>query len=244
MDKSRRNGRSLQYEPLESREMMAVVTGALKNGVLKITGTKYADTVNFAQVNGSIIVAGVGAWSADQVNSIVINLKKGSDALSLDSIANGGWEALAEYTTVSSAKYENDLVHLANGHDVSLSGAGTKTLIVTNTGAASLNGQVLSWNTPTPPAPTPPAPTPPAPTPPAPTPNWFDSHVIDTALRDLGHNLYTDGLIDRNDMISLLRSAEDGSVVDATELTDLRTISSTTTLFDSADYVGKLSAML
>jgi hypothetical protein len=57
----------------------------------------------------------------------------------------------------------------------------------------------------------------------------------------LGHNLYTDGLIDRNDMISLLRNAEDGSIIDATELTDLRTIATSTTLFGSYDYVWKLS---
>jgi hypothetical protein len=229
---------------------MMAVTGSLKNGVLNISGSKYADTANFAQVNGNIIVFGVGSWSAAQVNSIVIDLKKGRDTVSLNSIANGGWETLAEYTTVIAAKNENDLVHLANGHDVSLNGS-KKTLVVTPNGSASLNGQVLSWYTPTPPAPTPPAPTPPAPTPPTPTPpaptppspttNWFDSHVLDTALRDLGHNLYTDGLIDRNDMISLLRNAEDGSIIDATELTDLRTIASSTTLFGSYDYVWKLS---
>ena len=54
MEKSGRNGRSLQYEPLEAREMMAV-TGSLNNGVLKITGSKYADQVNFEQNSGSII---------------------------------------------------------------------------------------------------------------------------------------------------------------------------------------------
>jgi hypothetical protein len=77
--------------------------------------------------------------------------------------------------------------------------------------------------------------------PPDPT-NWFDSHVIDAALRSLGHSLYTDGLIDRNDMISLLRNAEDGSVVDSTELADLRSIASNTTLFGTSDYVWKLSS--
>lgn len=220
---------------------MMAVTGSLKNGILKIAGSKYADTVNFAQVNGTIVVVGCGSWSAAQVNSIVIDLKKGADTVSLNSIANGGWEALAEYTTVKAAKNENDLVHLANGHDVALNGS-AKTLIVAPNGSATLNGQLLSWNTPTPPAPTPPTPTPPAPTPPSPSTNWFDSHVIDTALRDLGHNLYTDGLIDRNDMISLLRNAEDGNVVDATELTDLRAITSSTTLFGSFDYVWKLSS--
>jgi hypothetical protein len=209
---------------------MMAVTGSLKNGILNIRGSKYADTANFAQVNGNIIVFGAGSWSAAQVNSIVIDLKKGNDTVSLNSIANGGWEALAEYTTVTAAKNENDLVHLANGHDVSLNGS-KKTLVVTANGSAILNGQLLSWYTPTPPAPTPPSP----------SANWFDSHVLDTALRDLGHNLYTDGLIDRNDMISLLRNAEDGGVVDATELTDLRTIASSATLFGSYDYVWKLS---
>jgi hypothetical protein len=238
VDKSRRTGRSLQYEPLEAREMMAVVTGALKKGVLKITGTKYADTVNVAQTNGMIHIAGVGTWSAGQVNSITIDLGKGNDTLSLNSLANGGTESLSKYITFSAAKKENDLVHLANGHDVSITGATKHTLIVTQSGTASLNGQLLSWNTPTPPAPTPPTP----PAPPSPSTNWFDTHVLDTALRDLGHNLYTDGLIDRNDMISLLRSAEDGSVVDATELTDLRTITSDTALFGSSDYVWKLSS--
>jgi hypothetical protein len=235
VDNSRRTGRSLQYEPLEAREMMAV-TGSLKYGVLKIGGSKYADTVNVVQVNGWICVAGVGNWSAAQVNSIVIDLKKGADTISLNSLANGGWEALSENVTITTRKYDNDLVHLADGHDVALNGS-AKTLFVSSNGSASLNGQVLSWNTPTPPAPTPPAPTPPSP-----SPNWFDTHVLDTALRDLGHNLYTDGLIDRNDMISLLRNAEDGSVVDATELTDLRTITSSTTLFGSSDYVWKLSS--
>ena len=42
------------------------------------------------------------------------------------------------------------------------------------------------------------------------TTNWFDTHIIDAALKSLGHSLYTDGLINRSDMIALLRSAEDG----------------------------------
>ena len=174
---------------------MMAVTATLKGGVLKVKGTKHADTVNFAQVNGSIIIAGCGAWSANQVNSIVIDLKKGNDTVSLNSIANGGWEALAEDTTIRAAKNQNDLVHLATGHDVLLNGS-PKSLVVTPSGAVSLNGQVLTWNDSTPP----------------PSTNWFDTHVIDSALRTLGHNLYTDGLIDRNDMISLLRNAEDDSL--------------------------------
>ena len=219
---------------------MMAVTGTLKNGVLKIDGTKYADTVNFNQSNGIITVSGVaGSWSAAQVTSIVINLGKGNDVLSFDSLANGGAEALAENITVTAAKKENDLVHLANGHDVSLIGPIKHTLTVSSTGTATLNGQVLSWDNPTPPDPTPPDPNPPAP-----TPNWFDSHVIDTALRSLGHDLYTDGRIDRNDMVSLLRNVEDGGIIDSTELTDLRAIVANTSLFGTSDYIWTLSGYI
>ena len=79
-------------------------------------------------------------------------------------------------------------------------------------------------------------------TPAPPSTNWFDSHVTDAALRSLGHNLYTDNLIDRNDMISLLRNAEDGSLIDATELADLRAIVANTALFGTLDYVDQLAA--
>lgn len=222
--------------------MMAVTGSLSKKGVLKITGSKYADTVNLAQTNGNIVLVGFGYWSGNLVNSITIDLKKGYDTLSLDSTANGGSQALSEYITVTAAKKETDLVHLAGGHDVSFSGAKKSSLVVTTNGTASLNGQVLNWNNPSPPAPTPPAPTPP--TPPAPNSNWFDSNVVDTALRDLGHNLYTDGLINRTDMISLLRDAEDGGSIDSTELTDLRNIVSNTSLFGSSDYVWKLSSYI
>lgn len=232
MDSSRRNGRSLQYEPLESREMMAI-TATLDAGVLTVSGTKKANQVDFRQTAGVISINGVeGAWSADQINAIAINLGKGNDVLSFNSLANGGSESFSESFNVTSSK-GIDLVHLADGHDVMLYGIG-HTLAVDIAGTATLDGQALSWNTPTP--------TPdPSPSDTSTTPNWFDSHVVDAALRSLGHNLYADGRIDRNDMISLLRNAEDGSVIDATELTDLRAIASSTTLFGSFDYVWKLS---
>jgi Calpain family cysteine protease len=209
---------------------MMAVTGSLKNGVLNISGSKNADTVNFVQSNGFIVVAGVGTWSANQVNTIAINLGKGNDVVSFDSLANAGTEALAENFFVASSK-GTDLIHLADGHDVTLSGVG-HSLAVNIVGSATLDGQALTWSTPSPPSPSGGTTV---------TTNWFDSHVVDAALRSLGHNLYADGRIDRNDMISLLRNAEDGSVVDATELTDLRTIASNTTLFGSFDYVWKLS---
>jgi hypothetical protein len=49
-------------------------------------------------------------------------------------------------------------------------------------------------------------------------------------------------LIDRSDMIALLRSAEDSAVLDATELADLRAIVANTSLFGSLDYVTKLAS--
>jgi hypothetical protein len=216
---------------------MAVTATLGTNGVLNIFGSKYADQVYLNQTDGYIAVSGTNqVFAASQVSSIYIDLGKKNDVVSLNSLANGGNQALAEYAVVNAGKKQSDIVRFA-GHDVSLYGKVKQTLTVTTTGQVSLNGAVLSWSNPSPPAPDP---TPP--NPPSPTPNWFDSHVLDTALRDLGHNLYTDGLIDRNDMISLLRNAEDGSVIDSTELTDLRTITSNTTLFGSFDYVWKLSS--
>ena len=77
------------------------------------------------------------------------------------------------------------------------------------------------------------------PHPPAnPNPNWFDTNIQDAALRTLGSSLYIDSLISRADVLSLLNSAKDGSIVDATELADLRRIVDNASLF-GADYCGR-----
>ena len=246
MDKSRRNGRSLQYEPLEARQMMAVSATLTPSGVLNIYGSKKADQVYLNQTNGYISVGGTNqVFAASQISSIYIDMGKKNDVVSLNSLANGGNEAIGEYTVVKAGKKESDLVRFS-GHDVSLYGKVAQTLVMTTTGEVSLNGNVFSWSVPSPsPSPSPtPTPSPsPSPTPtPTPTQNWFDTNVVDTALRSLGSNLYTDGLIDRNDMISLLRNAGDGGAVDSTELTDLRNITSNTSLFGSLNYVWKLSS--
>src|SRR5262249_557439 len=47
-----------------------------------------------------------------------------------------------------------------------------------------------------------------------------------------------------NDMIALFRNTEDGGVIDATELTDLRSIVAATSLFGSLDYVDKLAGYI
>ena len=75
-------------------------TGVLKSGVLTVTGTNGNDNLKFAQVSGKIYISGVsGSFSASKVKSIVVRLQDGNDSVSLDSLANGGNQALAEAVT-------------------------------------------------------------------------------------------------------------------------------------------------
>lgn len=205
---------------------------SFSNGVLTVNGTNGNDSLKFLQSGGWFGLQGgvIGWFQASAVNSVVVNLRGGDDYVSLESTANGGGESLSSTFTVNSGA-GNESVHLDNGNDVAFNGTGHQ-LIATAAGLVTLDGQVIYGN---------PTPPPPPPPPPPPT-NWFDSNVIDSALRTLGHNLYTDGLIDRNDLISLLREAGDGSTVDATELTDLRAIVANTSMFGSAEYVWKLGS--
>ncbi|MFN7416238.1 MAG: C2 family cysteine protease [Dolichospermum sp.] len=86
------------------------------------------------------------------------------------------------------------------------------------------------------------APTPtPTPTPtPIPT-NWYSQNLLDAQIITLTRSLAADGNLSRNDMISIFRDAKDGGVIDASELTDLRTLVSNSTLFTMADSVKVLS---
>ena len=121
-------------------------------------------------------------------------------------------------------------VRLANGHDVAMTGAGHY--------AAS--GR--EWNRETrwpasdlasiPIHPNPPAP---------PNGNWFDTNIVDAALRTLGSSLYADNAINRSDMIALLQNVGDNGAVDATELSDLQKIVNTSTLFAGLGYVERLA---
>lgn len=218
--------RSLQFEPLERREVMAAaITASLNAGVLTVTGTTGNDQINFLQTSGRISVANVaGSWSAVDVKSIVVNSLAGNDVVSLNSAANGGAQALAEDFTVNGG-VGSDRVKLADGREVLFS---NQTFRLAS-GVATVNGQAI------------PAPTPAAPPKPA---SWFDLNVRDAALKSLGASLFNDGLIDRKDAIALFRSAQDGNVVDQTELTDLRAIAANTKLFGTLDYVGKLTSYI
>ncbi|MEX2317227.1 MAG: C2 family cysteine protease [Pirellulales bacterium] len=221
--------------------LATTLTAKLSAGVLTVTGTNGNDNIRFVQNSGRISILGrSGSWTASSVTSIVVQLQEGADNVSFNSQANGGNQTLAETITVRSG-HGSTTVRLANGHDVTFHGMG-HTLQISANGTATLDGVVLTWDDPTPnPDPDPdPDPTPdPDPSPPA--PNWFDSNVQDAALRSLGHNLYTDGLINRGDIVSLLRDAEDGGIIDATELTDLRAIAGASSLFGGAESVQKLT---
>lgn len=73
-------------------------------------------------------------------------------------------------------------------------------------------------------------------------PNWFDSAVVDEAMRSVGSSLYRDGLIDRGDMLALFQSCQDEGTVDAVEMNDLKSIVGNTTLFGSNDTLEKLTS--
>jgi hypothetical protein len=206
------------------------VVTSYKYGVLTVTGTNSGDHVALRQTNGKIYIAGVsGSWTASKVTSIVINLQNGNDSVSLNSLANGGNQALNKAITVRSGA-GNETVHLANGHDVDFAGPGHILTVSTN-GTVQLDGQTLTWNDPTPP-------------PPNPNPNWFDTYIQDAALRALGSSLYSDNLISRGDVLSLFNNAKDGSVVDSTELADLRRIVDNWSLFGSDEYTRTLTSYI
>jgi hypothetical protein len=209
------------------------VVASLKSGVLNVSATNGNDNIAFKQIGGKIWINGViGSWWASKVKSIVVNLQAGNDIVSLDSLANGGTQLMAENITVKSGS-GNSLVHLANGHDVSLNGPG-HTLVVWANGSATLDGQPLSWDNPAPdPDPTPDPPT-----------NWFNANIQDAALRSLGSSLYVDSVINRGDMLALFQNVQDGGAVDGTEFADLQRIVSNTTLFGTFDHVWKLTSYI
>ncbi|MCS6782793.1 MAG: C2 family cysteine protease, partial [Gloeomargarita sp. SKYG98] len=71
--------------------------------------------------------------------------------------------------------------------------------------------------------------------------DWFDQNLRDEGLRTITRQLALDGLLCRNDMIAILRNAQDGNVIDAHELTDLRTIVTNAARFRMPDHVRVLA---
>ena len=239
--------RRLNFESLETRDMMAGLAAYLNGGTLSVYGTSGSDNVTFRQSGGWIVVDGIyNVWSTAQVQSVHVYLRGGSDVVTLNGLTEN---------TVVVAGGGSETVRFGDGSQVSFSG-GRDMLTVSNGTLAKLNGKTVYDKSaptppkppapkppaPTPPAPTPPAPSPPAPSPPSPVSNWFTANVYDAALRALGSTLYADAIISRADMIALFDSAEDNGNVDSTELSDLRTIVANTTLFAGAEHVWKLAS--
>ena len=71
--------------------------------------------------------------------------------------------------------------------------------------------------------------------------DWYSQNLQDAQIITLTSSLAADGNLSRNDMIAIFRDAKDGSVINANELTDLRTLVSNSTFFTMADSVKVLS---
>jgi len=71
--------------------------------------------------------------------------------------------------------------------------------------------------------------------------DWFSQTFQTQKIADLVRTLDSDGSLSRNDMISIFRATEDGNLIDAGELTDLRAIVSNATQLGMANYVKVLA---
>ncbi len=71
--------------------------------------------------------------------------------------------------------------------------------------------------------------------------DWFSLNLKDKELIALSRTLASDGQLSRSDMMAIFRNAEDGNVVDANELTDLRTLVSNVSRFYVEDAVRVLA---
>lgn len=71
--------------------------------------------------------------------------------------------------------------------------------------------------------------------------DFFSGNIRDAQLQTIARNRAADGTLERNDMLAILRDAQDSSVIDAIELTDLRTLVANSARFRLPDYVEYLS---
>ena len=71
--------------------------------------------------------------------------------------------------------------------------------------------------------------------------DWFDQNIQDTGIRAATRLRFADNVLDRNDIISILRETKDNSVVDATEVKDLRTLVSNASYLKIPEHVRVLA---
>jgi hypothetical protein len=71
--------------------------------------------------------------------------------------------------------------------------------------------------------------------------DWYGQNLRDAGIASLTRSLAADGSLSRNDILSIFRNAQDGSLIDSNEQGDLRTIVSNSTRFVLTDSVRYLS---
>lgn len=70
---------------------------------------------------------------------------------------------------------------------------------------------------------------------------WLDMVIQDVQLREVVKSSFSDSVIDRNDVIKILRSSSDEGVVDATEFKDLKNLVSNASVLGMPEYVRVLT---
>ncbi|MEM7726498.1 MAG: C2 family cysteine protease [Cyanobacteria bacterium P01_A01_bin.45] len=73
------------------------------------------------------------------------------------------------------------------------------------------------------------------------TQDWFDEHIKDTETRNLVKDKFVDNTLDRQDVITILRSTEDDNVIDANEFADLQIILEASSYLGIPEYVKVLA---
>ncbi|MBW4475413.1 MAG: pre-peptidase C-terminal domain-containing protein [Tolypothrix brevis GSE-NOS-MK-07-07A] len=71
--------------------------------------------------------------------------------------------------------------------------------------------------------------------------DWFDQNIQSDGIRAATRLRFADNVLDRNDIISILRETKDNSVVDAIEVKDLRTLVSNASYLKIPEYVRVLA---
>jgi hypothetical protein len=74
--------------------------------------------------------------------------------------------------------------------------------------------------------------------------DWFSQNFYDQGMADMTRSFYSDGLLSRNEVITLFRSAQDSGVVDGYEFADLRTLVSYGSALGMAEHVQVLSSKI
>jgi len=54
--------------------------------------------------------------------------------------------------------------------------------------------------------------------------DWFDAKIRDVGIRSTARSLFSDGTLNRNEMMTIFQDSQDGNTVDATEFTDLKNL--------------------